>query len=353
MLTSLSGPASSVTRVMARVPTWVWIVLTIGLWAASAYAWYARFDALADRPFRLFLLDWHVYAAGGRDLVEGDLYHGLLRSQYAIPVERFNYPPLAAALALPFLLFPDHVGGPLFVIVNVAAVGGAAVLLAHIIRLPRPWLWGGAIFAIYSWNVFGLARSGLVGNNTPLLLLFVAGFIATQLANRSATAGALLGIAIAIKLWPATLLVPLARERNWRTIAWAVGVAAATTAVLLLWLGGPTVIGPMLRALALRDELGPNELVVGITWLRERTDWWPDWGGYAVCALILLIPAKGLTGYGLAMFAGMAAIPNLWRHYYGTVIFAIVITVRGLMDRRRDGAGRIRWRHSFGWHAAR
>ena len=92
----------------------------------------------------------------------------------------------------------------------------------------------------------------------------------------------------------------------------------------------------MLRALALRDELGPNELVVGITWLRERTDWWPDWGGYAVCALILLIPAKGLTGYGLAMFAGMAAIPNLWRHYYGTVIFAIVITVRGLMDRRRE-----------------
>ena len=227
MLTSLSGPASSVARAMARVPTWVWIVLTIGLWAASAYAWFARFDALADRPFRLFLLDWHVYAAGGRDLVEGDLYHGLLRSQYAIPVERFNYPPLAAALALPFLLFPDHVGGPLFVIVNVAAVGGAAVLLAHIIRLPRPWLWGGAIFAIYSWNVFGLARSGLVGNNTPLLLLFVAGFIAAQLANRSVAAGALLGIAIAIKLWPATLLVPLARERNWRTIAWAVGVAVS------------------------------------------------------------------------------------------------------------------------------
>ena len=166
---------------------------------------------------------------------------------------------------------------------------------------------GRGLFTVYSWNLFGLAGSGLVGNNAPMVLLFVAGFIAAQLANRSAAAGALLGIAIAVKVWPATLLVPLARERNWRTIAWAVGVAATTTAVLLLWLGGPTVIRPLLRALTLRDELGPYEAAVGIAWLRERTDWWPDWGGYAVCALMLLIPAKGLTGYG-RIFAGMAAI---------------------------------------------
>jgi hypothetical protein len=195
------------------------------------------------------------------------------------------------------------------------------------------------VFAVYSWNAFGWSRSLLVGNNTPLLLLFVAGFIAAQLANRSVAAGALLGIAIATKLWPATLLVPLARERSWRTIAWAVGVAATTTAVLLLWLGGPTVISPLLRALALRDEIGPNQPVVGITWLRERTDWWPEWGGYAVCALVLLIPAKGLTGYGLAVSAGMAAIPNLWRHYYPTIFFSIVITIRGLIDGWHERAG--------------
>ena len=222
-------------------------------------------------------------------------------------------------------------------IVNAAAVGGAAVLLAQVIRLPRPWLWGGALFAYYSWNLFGSwSRTAVVGNNTPLILLLVAGFIAAQLANRSVAAGALLGIAIATKVWPATLLVPLARERNWRTIAWAVGVAATTTAALLLWLGGPTVIGPLLRALAVSDEIGPNQVVVGVTWLRERTDWWPDWGGYAVCALMLLIPAKGLTGYGLAIFAGMVAIPNLWRHYYGTIFYSILITIRGLIDRRRE-----------------
>ena len=330
----------SIARVMSWVPTWVWILLTIALWAVSAYIWYARLDAMADNPIGLFLLDWHVYAAGGRDLVERDLYSTLLRSAYHIPLDQFNYPPLAAALALPFLLVPDSVGGPLFVLVNGAAVGGTAVLLAHVIRLPHPWLWGGALFAYYSWNLFGgWSRTAVVGNNTPLILLFVASFIAAQLANRSVAAGALLGIAIATKVWPATLLVPLARERRWRTIAWAVGVAATTTAVLLLWLGGPTVIAPMLRALAVRDNLGPDNVVVGITWLRERTDWWPDWGGYAVCALMLLIPAKGLTGYGLAIGAGMAAIPNLWRHYYGTIFFAIVITIRGVIDRGKAPSG--------------
>ena len=75
---------------MSWVPTWVWIMLTIALWAASAYAWCARFDALADRPWRPFLLDWHVYAAGGRDLVEGDLYHAPLRSGFHIPVDQLT-----------------------------------------------------------------------------------------------------------------------------------------------------------------------------------------------------------------------------------------------------------------------
>ena len=265
---------------------------------------------------------------------------GSSRSQFGIPVDRFNYPPLAAAQAVPFLAFPDDVGGILFVLVNVAAVAGSAVLLASITRLPRPWLWGGAAFGLYTWNVFGnWSMIALLGNNTPLILLFVAGFIAAQLANRSVPAGVLLGIAIATKLWPAALLVPLARERNWRTIIWAVGVAGIVTVVLLLWLGGPTVIRPLLKALATTDEVGPRHFVLGVSWLRERTDWWPDWGGYAVCALILLIPAKGLTGYGLAMFAGTAVIPNLWRHYVGTIFFAAVITIRGLIDRIREHRG--------------
>ena len=81
----------------------------------------------------------------------------------------------------------------------------------------------------------------------------------------------------------------------------------------------------------------PTQILIGLTWLRVHTDWWPDWGGYAIAALLLLIPVKGRLGYGVATFAGMAAIPNLWRHYIGTIAFATVLVVAGLI-RRREGA---------------
>ena len=77
-------------------------------------------------------------------------------------------------------------------------------------------------------------------------------------------------------------------------------------------------------------------LCLGLAWLREAFEWWPEWGGFAVSALLLLIPARGLTGYGLATLAGMAAIPNLWRHYIETVVFGGVLIWRGLTASRGE-----------------
>jgi hypothetical protein len=224
------------------------------------------------------------------------------------------------------------------VLLNVTAVGAAAVLTTHLLRLRYPWLWAGAIFCLYS--VTDWSAAALLGNNSPLVLLLVAGFVAVHLANRPVAGGLLLGVAIATKLWPATFLVVLARERDWRAFSWAAGTAATIMVVLILWLGGLGVIGPMVAALQVRDEIAPDRFVLGITWLREHVSWWPDWGGYAISLLILLIPAKGMTGYGLATLAGMAAIPNLWRHYWATVIFGVLLLGRGLLDRRQAPRGK-------------
>ena len=124
----------------------------------------------------------------------------------------------------------------------------------------------------------------------------------------------------------------LARERRWQTFAWAVGVAAAITVASVLWLGGLGVLRPMARSLTIDVEVD-RQVVIGITWLRENIDWWPEWGGYALSLLILLIPARGLTGYGLDW-------PAWWPSRtcggtWGTVIFGIVLLGRGLLDRRR------------------
>ena len=179
----------------------------------------------------------------------------------------------------------------------------------------------------YSLSDWSLPQ--FLGNNTPLVLLFVAGGVAAHVANRSTVAGVLLGIAIAMKLWPAALLFPMARERSWRAVGWAVGTSAVITIGGLIWLGGPSAVGRMISAIML--EVSRQAHPVLITWLRVHTDWWPEWGGYAIAALLLLIPVKGRLGYGVATFAGMAAIPNLWRHYIGTIAFAIAA------GRRRAG----------------
>jgi hypothetical protein len=92
----------------------------------------------------------------------------------------------------------------------------------------------------------------------------------------------------------------------------------------------------MVAALATDVEPGPTQFLFGFSWLRFHTDWWPQWGGYAVAVLLLLIPATGLTGYGIATLAGLSAIPNLWRHYLGTIVFGFALLARGLFDRYGD-----------------
>jgi hypothetical protein len=336
---------------LSRLAPWSWVPALI-LWAVSVFIWVNRLLDQRVEPHRSWLLDWHAYAAGGHQFVAGDLYRVDLVSPYPIPISAYNMPPGSALITVPFLPFPDTVGGTLWVIVNVAAVAVAAVLLARIVDLRPVALWSGVGFFAYSYFNWA-ALPALLGNNSPILLLIVAGFVAAELSRRFTLGGVLLGIAIATKLWPAAYLVVLARERSWRTAAWAVGTAGVIVVGSLLWLGGIGTVGPMLKALAAEVEPGPRQWLLGFTWLRVHTDWWPDWGGYVVAALILLIPARGLTGYGLATLAGMAAIPNLWRHYIGSIIFGVALLVRGLVDRVGEGASSRDDRESTKPHAVR
>ena len=318
---------------LSRITAWIWVVAAV-VWAAAIAWWIYKFATL-DLPHRGWLVDWHVYAAGANDLLAGTLYQVPLESPYRsrLAVPDFNYPPGAALIAIPFLAVPDHIGGYAFVVVNIAAIAITAVLTAWIVKARPMWLWAGAAFLLYS--VFREGQPLILGNNTPLVLLFVAGAVAAHQSKRAPMAGALLGLAIATKLWPATLLVVLARERSWPTVGWAVGTAAVIIGGSLLWLGGPGVVGPMVSALRHEVEI-TRQVLLGITWLRENLDWWPVWGGYAVTALLLIIPARGLTGYGLGTLAGLAAIPNLWIHYLGSIIFGLVLLVAGLLGLRRE-----------------
>ena len=76
--------------------------------------------------------------------------------------------------------------------------------------------------------------------------------------------------------------------------------------------------------------------MIGISALRRSVDWWPVWGGAAVAVVLLLLPVRGRAGLGIAILAGLAAIPNLWNHYLPFVLMALALIGADLADRWRN-----------------
>ena len=307
------------------------LVLTgIGTWVSSACIWVAWLWIQQFAPRFDWLYDWHVYAAGARDLVAHDLYHSPLTSGFSLPVDAFNYPPLAAAIVVPLMPLPDQVAGTLWVALNLVALAATAWVLLRAIGIPHAPTWAGILFLLYTFHPwFALA---LLGNNTPLVLFLVVAAFSQNLGGRSRRAGILLGVAIGLKIWPVALLPSLLRDRAWTTLGWALGTALASGAVFLPWLG-LDVVGPAFHALGTRAPIDQGNLVLGFSWLRENVSWWPSWGGLVAACLILMVPARGLLGTGLGLLAGLAAIPNLWRSYVPAILAAGTLIWVGLASR--------------------
>jgi hypothetical protein len=307
-------------------PTWLrWVGIVA--WVSSLVAWVVRITVQQFDPIPTWLYDWHVYAAAARGFLEGALYYEPLTSAFTLPVVVFNYPPLSALIVAPLLLLPDQVAGTLWVTANIAAMGGAALLTARLLRMSDAAAWAGIGFFVFTFNPWSWLA--LLGNNTPLVLLLVVAFARYHMAAKQGWAGVLLGIAIGMKLWPAALLPLLLRERQWRSLLVVAGISVVVGVTTIAWLE-PEVIGQAADSIRSRDDIKPGNLVFGITWLRENFDWWPSWGGYAVAIGLAIIPARGRLGLGLGILAGMAAVPNLWRHYLPTVAVGFLLLAFGL-----------------------
>lgn len=300
---------------------------TLAIWASTGLVWVFVLVAANIGGTGSWLLDWHVYAAGGRDFLDGTLYSIPLKSAYELPVSAFNYPPLSAISVIPLLVFTDAVGGTAWVVLNVLAIAGTAVLAARLLGASQPALWGAVGFLTYTFHPW--MRLAFLGNNTPVVLFLVTAFAHQHLRSRDRSAGVLLGAAIAFKLWPVALVPLLIRDRRWQSVASAAVVCGLLALVTLAWLG-PEVIGPAARAMQVKAVINPDNPVFYTSWLRETQSWWPSWGAFAVAAILAAIPARGLLGIGLGILGGVALVPNIWRTYIPTLLMAAAFVVREL-----------------------
>lgn len=323
--------AFAVTALLATLGTLCWVA------GVGQAAYVIRF--VTERNLPIWLYDWHVYAAGAQDLVQGSLYRTpLTYPPHPLPVSDFNLPPLAAAWATPLLVLPDSLAGAVWVAVGaLASLGAVWWLVYHYLRLPHGWIWMGAALAIYAQSMTFTIHV-LVGNINDLMLGIVALFAVSYRTDRRTLAGVTLGIAAATKLWPTVILVPLVRAGRWHEVLAALGTMSIVMAVVLLWLG-TTVVPAMADAVtSTKVNVTLDNPVLWVAWLRERTTWWPEWGAAVVALGLLAIPARGLVAIGLAMLAGLTMIPNLWGHYFPTLAFSVGLIAGALRGSPRARA---------------
>jgi hypothetical protein len=308
-------------------------ILSVAGWLLFIYLSATTLMKGATSEGDVFQVDWHVYWAAAHDLLSGDLYQVPLDAGgLALSTPDFNLPPLSAAAALPLLALPIRFAGYVWQAVGAGSIAVATIAALAIWRVPRPWLHGGLVAGPLALTL--LYVEGLhLGTNNYLVLALVAGFAWLFLRGADAPAGALLGTALALKLWPAVLLVVALRERRLRLVAWAAGLAVIQGVVLFGWLGVDALPAFFEN---LRMPIPATGYLIGPSAVDGVREAWNSGVGVVIGLAILALPLRGPAGIGAAIVAGLCAIPNLWIHYGPTVLFAGSLLGTGWVSRRGE-----------------
>jgi len=191
--------------------------------AAVAFIWvYAARRDFFDLRIYVSAMHWWadghpLYDYAQPDRVQGELY--------------FTYPPFAALLLRPFALVPVGFTIGFFCVFTVAAVAVAAWWLTAPIAdrrgLPR-WLLAGLLFPV-ALAVEPSRETYFFGQINMVLVLLILADFCHAVPKRWFWAGAGVGLATAIKLFPGIFILYFLVTRRWREAAVSAGVAVATT----------------------------------------------------------------------------------------------------------------------------
>lgn len=186
----------------------------------------------------------HLYLAGFLAERGGDFFDPalMLKTHKALSISTglnpFVYPPFFALLLIPLAWFSYDTAWTLFFLLSHAAYLAALALTVQFLCKPgeNRLLWWGVLLGL-SACFYPLPRTFSAGqmNTFILLVLTSAWFLHTRRWHR--TAGAVLGLGVAIKVAPAFLLLFFAWKGRWQTVLAGALTLALTVAISLAWCG--------------------------------------------------------------------------------------------------------------------
>lgn len=255
------------------------------------------------------------------------------------------HPPVAVLLALPFGLTSDYFAAHLaWNLLTFPLMPLALALVARELNLRVPW-WGALACAalLVAWNAvqYQLHHGQL---NCLILFVLVLAWVADR-RGLALGAGALAGLAAALKLFPALLLVYFVAGRKWRSAGALVVVAGALHLVALAALGFgafETYLRDVVPSLDVFRRAWMNLSLTGyFTRLGEALGA-PQLGKLlalgtrALVVLAVWVAARRATdahsrdrAFALAVVAMLLVSPVAWTHYFVILSFPLVVAWAG------------------------
>jgi hypothetical protein len=245
------------------------------------------------RPPRDKILDFFQEWASARNFRSGlpiytnqgqtmDLYLGVRLPYRSFGIHFNAHPPPSVLLVLPlaWLDYPDAF--LVWSLLSLAALAVSGWLIVRHLGLPfSAWSLLPAVTLALVCNPF--RQQMIQGQLNLVLLLLLVGLWAAERSDRAAWAGVCLGLAAAIKLFPALFFVYYLLRRRWAVLAWGAGTLALATALTA------AVLGPSAYQGYVRDALPAVALFYG---------WWPN---------------ISLTGFWFKLFdGGSGHVIPLW-----------------------------------------
>jgi alpha-1,2-mannosyltransferase len=241
----------------------------------------------------------------------------------------FVYPPLLALFFLPFQSYQSAWWA--WAAGSIACWVGALWLIVRELRDELwscvPPMWRPVLLA--GLTVFPPVLSHLIWGQVQLhLLMLLTGAWLCLRRRREAWAGVLIGIAIAIKLFPVLVVIPLVMQRRWRAAGVAIFSACALIALSFAVVGWEQVtiylqqVMPRLNKGSVVPDVYNHAIVAVLRGFMGSSlaSWLSLVVRLCVVGVVALSAARRNNGPDRALTLGMTAMvlvpPLVWQHYF-------------------------------------